>query len=146
MNKFEDIRSAIEKSSNALLSLSPHATYLAFNYSYQARFDYWLATNNVIFTDQLASDTDLFLRKTLVAILGFDFTAPLAPGTLHPHFTEERVALKAKNGGLGWRPLSNRYLLLNTMNNILPFAPGRKKRYGGKCDQGPLELARFGSR
>jgi len=125
VKKFKDICSAIHKISQALLPLSPHATYLAFIYSYQARFDYWLATNNLAHTDWLATDTDSFLSEILVAILGFDFNAPLDPGTLHPNFTAERVALKAKYGGLGWRPLAKRYLSLNTMCSILPQAIDR---------------------
>jgi hypothetical protein len=43
--KFDDIRSAILKSNDALLSSSSHANFLAFLYSYQSRFDYWLSTN-----------------------------------------------------------------------------------------------------
>ena len=45
--KFNDIRSAIIKSNDALVSSSSHANFLAFLYSYQSRCDYWLSTNPI---------------------------------------------------------------------------------------------------
>jgi len=67
-NKFEDIRSAITRSFDALLPSSPHAAYLAFYYSFQARFDYWLATNNLRHTDELARSTDAYFSGILSKI------------------------------------------------------------------------------
>ena len=49
---------AIKKSFSALSGSYPHEAYLAFYYSYQARFDYWLSTNSIAFTDTLAEETD----------------------------------------------------------------------------------------
>jgi hypothetical protein len=125
-SKFEDICSAIEKSSKTLNSSSSHADFLAFHYSYQARFDYWLSTNNLTYTAQLASETDDFLRKILCDIAGTDIFAAPAPGTPIPEFISERVSLKTKAGGLGFRRLSQRYLLLNSLSNTLPQAIDRK--------------------
>ena len=129
-SKFEDICSAIEKSSKTLNSSSSHADFLAFHYSYQARFDYWLSTNNLTYTAQLASETDDFLRKILCDIAGTDIFAAPAPGTPIPEFISERVSLKTKAGGLGFRRLSQRYLLLNSLSNTLPQAIDRKDEKG----------------
>ena len=49
--KFDDICSAILKSNDALVSSNPHANFLAFLFSYQSRFDYWLSTNSIEHTD-----------------------------------------------------------------------------------------------
>jgi hypothetical protein len=103
---------------------------LAFHYSYQARFDYWLSTNNLTYTAQLASETDDFLRKILCDIAGTDIFAAPAPGTPIPEFISERVSLKTKAGGLGFRRLSQRYLLLNSLSNTLPQAIDRKDEKG----------------
>ena len=66
--------------------MSPHAAYLAFVFSYQNRFDYWLATNNLMFTNKLAKDTDSFLSSALTTILNVDFTKPPALEMLQPNF------------------------------------------------------------
>ena len=116
VSKIESIRSAIQRSCEALLPSSSHATYLAFYFSFQSRFDYWLATNYLIYTDPLAASMDEFLRRKLCDIAGFDIFSP-QPGVQVPDFTERRVSLKVKNGGLGFRPLSNRFLALNSLNN-----------------------------
>jgi hypothetical protein len=107
------------------LPSSSHATYLAFYFSFQSRFDYWLATNYLIYTDPLAASMDEFLRRKLCDIAGFDIFSP-QPGVQVPDFTERRVSLKVKNGGLGFRPLSNRFLALNSLNNTMTLAIDHK--------------------
>ena len=78
-NKFETICSAIKKSFNALSESNPHETYLALYYSYQARFDYWLATNSTNSTTKFADEADKFLRHLLCTLTGCDlFKSPAA--------------------------------------------------------------------
>ena len=45
-------------------------------------------------------------------------------------FTADRVALRARHGGLGWRPLTKRYLALSTLNNVMPQAIDRRTNAG----------------
>ena len=132
LNKFKDICSAIEASSSALNASSSHADFLAFHYSYQARFDYWLSTNNLALTDPLAAEMDEFLRKILTSIAGVDIFAVPTAGTPIPDFVAERASLKLKAGGLGFRRLSQRYLLLNSLNNTMPQAIDRIDEKGHK--------------
>ena len=129
-NKFVDIRSAITKSFEALLPSSPHATYLAFYYSFQARFDYWLATNNLRHTDELASSTDTYFVGILSKICDFDIALLPAEGIPRPSFIAERVSLKVRNGGIGFRRLSARYLLLNSLNNTMRQCIDRRDKLG----------------
>jgi hypothetical protein len=127
--KFESICRAIEKCSTRLSPSSSHADYLAFYYSYQERAVYWLATNNLTYMDHFAKAMDEFLRKLLGKIVGSDiFTTPL--GEPLSDFTAHRASLKAKNGGLGFRPCEQRYLLLNALNNTLPQAIDRADEKG----------------
>jgi hypothetical protein len=131
-NKFKDICNAIEASSSALNASSSHADFLAFHYSYQARFDYWLSTNNLALTDPLAAEMDEFLRKILTSIAGVDIFAVPTAGTPIPDFVAERASLKLKAGGLGFRRLSQRYLLLNSFHNTMPQAIDRIDEKGHK--------------
>ena len=71
---------------------------------YRARFDYWTATNNLTYTGPLAIKLDAFLRDILNTIAGFDIFEPPPEGTPLLSFTEERVVLKMKHSGLGFRP------------------------------------------
>ncbi|MEI6872924.1 MAG: hypothetical protein WCL08_11635, partial [Verrucomicrobiota bacterium] len=125
VSKIESIRSAIQKSIKALLPSSSHATYLAFYYSFQCRFDYWLSTNYLIHTDPLAVSLDAFLCQKLSDIAGFDLFSS-QPGALFPDFTQRRISLKVKNGGLGFRPLADRFLALNSLNNTMTLAIDHK--------------------
>jgi len=128
--KFKGICSAIEKSSSALRPSSSHAEYLAFYYSYQTRFDYWFATNNTRYTYPLALKIDSFLRSTLCNLSGVNlFDAP-PEGAPCVNLTSERVVLKCRNGGLGFRPYESRYLLLNSLNNTMPQAIDRVDESG----------------
>ena len=124
--KLESICNAIKQSSDSLSASSRHANFLAFYHSYQARFDYWTATNNLVFTGPLALKLDAFLRDILNTTAGFDIFETPPEGTPLLSFTEERVTLKSKNSGLGFRPYKHRYLLLNSLNNILPQAIDRR--------------------
>ncbi len=121
-NKFKGICSAIEAFSSALDASSSHADFLAFHYSYQARFDYWLSTNKIALTNPLAAEMGELLRKIMTSIAGVDIFAVPKAGTPIPDFVAERASLKFKAGGLGFRRLSRRYLLLNSFNNTMPQA------------------------
>ena len=70
-------------------------------------------------------DLDDFLRKILSNIAGVDIFAFPTEGTPIPDFVAERASLKTKAGGLGFRRLSQRYLLLNSLNNTMPQAIDR---------------------
>ena len=113
----------------ALSKVSPHVAYLAFVFSYQNRFNYWLATNNLMFTDKLAKDTESFLSSAHDTILKVDSPSP-ASEMLQPNSTADRVALRARHCGLGWRPLTKRYLALNSLNNVMPQAIDRRTNAG----------------
>ena len=65
------------------------------------------------------------MRDILNTIAGFDIFEPPPEGTPLLRFTEERVVLKTKHSGLGFRPYKHRYLLLNSLNNVLPQAIDR---------------------
>ena len=51
-NKLDSICKEFKRSSES--DASRHANFLAFYHSYQARFDYWTATNNLVYTGPLA--------------------------------------------------------------------------------------------
>ena len=97
----------------------------AFYFSFQCRVDYWLSTNYLIYTDPLAAAMDEFLRQKLCDIAGFDIFSP-QPGILTPDFTKRRISLKVKNGGLGFRPLSDCFLVLNSLNSTMILAIDHK--------------------
>ena len=120
--KFENISSAITKSSNALLSTDPHAAFLAFTYSYQCRADYFVNTNSVSVIAPFCSELDRLLESVLSAITGFDLFAPSTHTLTQPFFLADRSRLPAKVGGLAYRPYEHRALLLNTLNNLGPTA------------------------
>ncbi len=116
----------VRRSSSHPIAYQPrHANFLAFYHSYQARFDYWMMTNNLDLTRPLALKLDAFLRDILSTTAGFDIFELPPEDTPLLSFTEARVSLKLKNSGLGRRPYEHRYLLLNSLNNILPQAIDR---------------------
>ena len=86
---------------------------------------YWTATNNLVNTEPLAIKLDAFLCDILNTIAVFDIFEPPPEGTPLLRFTEERVVLKTKHSGLDFRPYKHRYLLLNSLNNVLPQAIDR---------------------
>ena len=129
-NKLDNICKAIKKSSDSLSASSRHANFLAFYHSYQARFDYWMATNNLVLTGPLALKLDAFLRDILNTTAGFDIFVPPSEGTPLLGFTEARVSLKSRNSGLGFRRYEHRYLLLNSLNYVLPQAIDRLEENG----------------
>jgi hypothetical protein len=90
--------------SDCLSDASRHANFFAFYRSYQARLDYWTATNNLVYTGPLAIKLDDFCVILLNTIAGFDIFEPPPEGTPLLRFTEERVVLKTKHSGLGFRP------------------------------------------
>ena len=134
-NKLESICKAIKQSSDSLSASSRHANFLAFYHSYHARFDHWIATNNIVFTRSLALKSDDFLREILTTIAGFDIFELPHEGTPISSFTEERVALKSVSVHT-----SHRYLLLNSLNNILPEAIDRVDDNGNLCNSLSLSL------
>ena len=84
-----------------------------------------MATNNLVYTGPLAIKLDAFLRDILSTTAGFDIFEPAPEGTPLTNFTGERVVLKTKKSGLGFRPYRLRCLLLNSLNNVLPQAIDR---------------------
>ena len=62
--------------------------------------------------------------------MGFDIFKTPPEGTPLISFTEERVALKSRKYGLGFRPYKHRYLLLNSLNNVMSQAIDRLDEYG----------------
>ena len=129
-NKFDSICKAIKQSSDRLSASSRHANFLAFYHSYQARFDYWMMTNNLDLTRPLALKLDVFLRDILNTTAVFDIFELPPEDTPLLSFTEARVSLKLKNSGLGRRSYEHRYLLLNSLNNILSQAIDRLDENG----------------
>ena len=114
-DKLENICCAIIKASTALRSTSSHAVYFAFYYSFQSRWDYWSATNNLEFIDPLSSKLDSVLRSVLEEATGLKlFDLGIAEKPL-PSLTYERAELRTKHGGLGFRPYEKRLLLLNSL-------------------------------
>ncbi len=99
-NKLDSICKEVKRSSDRLSDASRYSNFLAFYHSYQARFNNWTATNNLVYTWPLA------ISDILNTIAGFDnFEPPQRVPLLR--FTEERVILKTKHSGLGFRPKSN---------------------------------------
>ena len=129
-NTLERVCKAIRQPSDSLSASSRHADFLAFYHSYRARYDYWMATNNIIYTGPLAIEPDTYLRDILSTTAGFGIFEPPPEGTPLLSFTEERVALKSRNSCLGFRLYKHRYLLLNSLNNILPRAIDRLDENG----------------
>jgi hypothetical protein len=79
----------------------------------------------------LALEIDGFLKRILCNAAGFDIFEVPPVGTPCVTITSERiVVLKCKNGGLGFRPYEQRYLLLNSLNNTMPQATDRIDEIG----------------
>ena len=78
----------------------------------------------------MAVETDEFLRRILSGIAGFDIFEVPATGTPICDFVPERISLKVKHGGLGFRRLIDRYLLLNSLSNTMPQAIDRTDKEG----------------
>ena len=53
---------------------------------------------------------------------------PAAAGTPFPTLMKERVSLRNKDSGLGFRPIAKRFLLLNSINLKMPQALDRKNK------------------
>ena len=119
-HKFSSICSVINSSFQTLLLKDPHAAFHAVHYSYQARFDYWLSTNLPSHTAPLAKMADDCLKSMYERLACFPLFAPLTDGSPYPSLTGERVCLSSKNAGLGFKPLSERFLCINSINNTMP--------------------------
>ena len=111
-HKFTSICSVTQKSFSALLLKDKHAAYHAFNFSYQARFDYYLSTNPPSLTDPLAKDADACLKSMLEQITSSPLFQPAAAGTPFATLLEERVSLRNRDSGLGFRPIERRFIFL----------------------------------
>ena len=75
-------------------------------------------------------DTDSFLSSALTTILNVDFTKPPASEMLQLNFNADEVAPRARHFGLGWRPLTKRFLALSSLNNAMPQAIDRRTNAG----------------
>ena len=53
---------------------------------------------------------------------------PAAAGTPFPTLIKERVSLRNKDSGLGFRPIAKRFLFLNSINLTMPQALDRKNK------------------
>ncbi len=71
--------------STLALKLPMRPSWLSI-FSFQSRFDYWLATNYLIYTDPLAASMDVFLHQKFCDIAGFDIFSPQS-GVQAPDFT-----------------------------------------------------------
>ena len=129
-HKFTRICSVIENSCSTLLLKDKHAAYQALLFSYQARFDYYLSTNPPSLTDPLAEVVDTCLMGMLERIASVPLFQPAAPGTPFATLMRERVSLRNKDSGLGFRPISKRFLFLNCINLTMPQALDRKNKKG----------------
>ena len=120
-HKFTSISSVIQQRFSALSPKDKHAAFHAFHYSYQARFDYYLSTNPPSLTDPLAKDVDTCLKYMLEEITSSPLFQPAAAG-IPPLATllEERVSLRNRDSGLGFRPIAKRFLFLNSINLPIP--------------------------
>ena len=107
-----------------------HVAFQAHRLSYQARFDYWLSTNLPSLTSPLARKADTLLRSMLEQLGSAPLFSPAADGTPFPFLTAERVSLRAKESGLGFRPIEERILYLNAVNLILPQTLDRINKNG----------------
>ena len=65
-----------------------------------------------------------------VRLLVLTFILLPAPGPPFPNFIERRMHVKVKYGGLGFRPHSNRFLLLDSLCKTVPLAIDRKDEKG----------------
>jgi hypothetical protein len=118
--KSNGICSAIKKSTDALVPLSCQSANLAFTYSYQCRFDYWIATNSADVSTRFITNGDTCLREQLSKIEGVDQFSAHDHSLAFPDFIERRVCLKSRDGGLGFTPLQDRFVLLNSLNSTIP--------------------------
>ena len=129
-DKLDSICCAITNTSTALRSTSSHADFFAFYYSFQSRWDYWCATNNLEFIDPLSSTLDSVLRSVLEKATGLNLFDPTIADRPLPWLTYERVELSTKHGGLGFRPYEKRLLLLNSLTISLSQAIDRANEEG----------------
>ena len=104
--------------------------FQALHHSFQTRADYWLSTNLSSHTASLAELMDNSLKNMLVEMASFPLFTPLTDGSPFPSLTGDRVGLKVKDGGLGFRLLSGRRLFLNSTNSTLPQALDRADSNG----------------
>jgi hypothetical protein len=129
-HKFSSICSVIKKSFSTLLLKDQHVAFQALYHSFQARADYWLSTNLPSHTAPLAAKIDTCLKDMLVELASFPLFTPLTDGSPFPTLTGDRVCLKTKDSGLGFRPLADRSLFVNSINLTLPQALDRVDSHG----------------
>ena len=130
-HKFKSICSVIKKSFLTLSLKDQHVAFQALHHSFQTRADYWLSTN--LLPPHIASQAeriDNSLKDMHVEMASFSLFTPLTDGSPFPSLTGDRVGLKVKDGGLGFRLLSGRRLFLNSTNFTLPQALDRADSNG----------------
>jgi len=94
------------------------------------RCDFWLSTNSIEYTDPSSAEMDANCAHSSVRLLVSTFILLPAPGPPFPNFIERRMHVKVKYGGLGFRPHSNRFLLLDSLCKTVPLAIDRKDEKG----------------
>ena len=129
-HKFQSICSVINKSFSTLLLKDKHVAFQAFYYSLQARFDFWLSTNLPSHNGPLAIAADISLKNMLDDLAGASLFTPLEDGSPFDSLTGERALLGIKHSGLGFRPLENRALFLNSTNLTIPQTIDRRDDNG----------------
>ena len=117
-----DIINTIETTNNKISEVSKHAALIATNLSFQNRFDYISDINLPSETIDARASIDLSLKHLYNHNLGckifdIDNTSP------DPTFTSDRVQLRLSDGGIGYRPLQDRFNFINMMNRIIPNIP-----------------------
>jgi hypothetical protein len=116
--KLSSILSASEKSIPELLLKDFHVAYQALPYSYQARYDYLLSINAPLYIDQLLILADASHKKMYEESAGAPLVTPLADGSAFTSLTGERVELRRKESGLGFRALGGRFLFPNSTSSL----------------------------
>lgn len=117
--KTEKVTTAILSTAGAFASRDVHALHSIIHYSLQNRIDYVLSTNRCGLTTHITDEVDKALQEAYKLCFGEDYLLEQTHLT-DPLFTSDRLKLKSKHGGTGFRPTSLRLCFINTMNKVLP--------------------------
>lgn len=117
-----DIINTIESTNQKISEVSKHSALIATNLSFQNRFDYICDINLPSETLEARSSIDVSLKHLYNNNLGckvfdIDNTSP------DPSFVADRAQLRLSDGGIGYRPLQDRFNYINMMNRIIPDIP-----------------------
>ena len=121
----------VQRVTTALMAENARCASISLYMSMQCRIDYFLATHLPSETREMAEIVDAALRECYAQVMGQDLMDPdgiaLKDGTPvmeDKQFTRDRALLKARHGGLGYRPHGERCLFLNSLNSIAPQMAG----------------------